>query len=201
MQTTNVNQSQIDRIIFKIEEKGNKDGKVDFRTIGKMTEYNKAGGAERARALLHDMVSQRLLHTEQIKSGNGKPVDWYWLAEGVGGGNGNNTNHPPSPVKDNNIKISGSYTLDIEDGKKWGGELVQEFAKNLFALIDATKGNNDGNGGNIDGNIGRYHGGNRRHTSPGNATNETASSNSRYRTNPRNNVYSNAESDENRPFE
>jgi len=94
-----------------------KFNKLEFRdTLSdikrSISKYNQAGGAEKLRAILADMVSQKILSVYTHQASNGKPVEIYLYTD-----SSNGNNNTDSVIARNTDDIDIILRLKIGQGK------------------------------------------------------------------------------------
>ena len=131
MNHTTVN-SPINKILAAIQRKGKATVSDIKRSIA---EFNQAGGAEKLRCILADLVSNGSLTIHTDKSGNGQTVESYCLATSDASSGSNDATS--NVGNGNNMKITITFDIVIEG---W-----QDIVSSLINADCGNDGNNERN--------------------------------------------------------
>ena len=107
--TSTVNTTPVNRILSVIKEKGSATFSEIKRAINEF--HNKPGGAEQLRKHLTKIVSDGMVATHIDKSGKGRAVESYSIANSSTTGKSNSSNVRSN---DNNVTISCTLAITIE---------------------------------------------------------------------------------------
>ena len=139
MSNTNVN-TPVDKILLAIQRKGSATVSELKRSI---FEFNQAGGVEKLRKHLADLVSNGALVIQANKSGNGQTIESYCLTN-CNASNGRNivsntrsNRNVGNADNGSNLKITITFDIVLED---W-----QDV---IFTLFNTDKDNSDNNNSN-----------------------------------------------------